>query len=149
MNFPPGFWSSIKWFTRSEWRHDPSKAAPALVKKLDQVRDLTTKTKPPKGVPIHILVCWAEDGHSPKSYHYSGQAVDFYFGSGLSVVEEFLLISSISGFGGIGYYPHWTPRPGWHIDLRDHDEGKLYWYHTPRLGYQYGVTALATMLESA
>ncbi|MFP3910391.1 MAG: hypothetical protein ACLFVX_11115, partial [Archaeoglobaceae archaeon] len=80
---------------------------------------------------------------------YSGQAVDFYFGSGLSVIEEFLLINSFAGLGGIGYYPHWTPRPGWHIDLRDYDEGKLYWYYTPKLGYQYGIAALATILEAS
>ena len=150
MNFPPTFWSSIEWFEESEWKQDPSKASLNLIRAMDLVREATLRVKPPHGVPIYIHECWAPDGHSPRSYHYTGQAVDFHFGPGLSYLEELLLLVKFNQFGGIGFYPKWKPRPGWHVDMRNYNSnGRLYWFYHSALGYQYGASALAHAVGNA
>jgi hypothetical protein len=143
------FWSTIRWFTPNEWNDDPSKASAALVRQLDQIRNLTCSLDDhPSGVPIHIHVCWANEGHASNSYHYSGQAVDFHFSAGLLPLEELLLILSIPEVGGIGYYPEWHPRPGWHIDRRPYeDPGRLFWVYRSSYGYDYSIGSLARELH--
>ena len=67
------------------------------------------------GIPCIIHEAYAASGHSPKSYHYKGLAIDFHF-EGLSLLEQFL-ISQRFAWGGIGLYPFWA-RPGLHVDMR-------------------------------
>jgi len=105
MSFPP-----LKYFKASEFPKDPSRVADALLHKLDAVRDLA-------GLPIHIHVAWDNDGHSPNSYHYRGMAADLHFASGLDHSRELEILETV-GFGGIGFYPEWRPRPGFHVDIR-------------------------------
>ena len=108
-------WSTVRHFRRAEWRHDPDRVCPELVRLLDEVRDAA-------GVPVIIHCAWAEGGHAPKSYHYRGLAVDFHFGAArdgyLTHTSEYVLLAAFRDIGGLGFYPQWAPRPGWHVDLR-------------------------------
>ncbi len=133
------FWKQIEFFEPHEWQQDPTKASPDLVRALDRARKLA-------GVKILIHVCWAGDGHSESSYHYTGQAVDFHFGPGLPPAQEFAILAAQPEFGGIGYYPGWYPRPGWHVDLRDWSDGRLYWIRAEDV-YRYGTRPLALTLR--
>lgn len=130
-------WDKLDHFARWEWKDDPDKASPELVLIMDRLRAFA-------GVPIHIHVCWAQDGHAPQSYHYTGQAVDFRFGNGLTPLEEFAAICAIPEFMGIGYYPLWGPRSGWHVDIRQ-QATRLYWTHNGH-DYLYGFKHIATVL---
>jgi len=120
-------WSKVKHFSPTEWRKDPTKVSSELVYAADEVRDIAGKYYP--GVKFIIHVAWDDGGHSPKSYHYTGLAVDFHFSVPDNVTfpysEQFALLSSMRVFGGIGFYPFWN-HPGWHIDLRDR-KPTLYW----------------------
>jgi hypothetical protein len=132
----PKFWEQIKYFQPREWGKDPGKAAPALVLALDRAREMAR-------CPIIIHVCWDTDGHSERSYHYTGQAVDFHFADqpGMSCIREFAVLAAQPELGAIGFYPGWEPRPGWHVDLRDWTDGRLYWSRTNGI-YKYGLMAL-------
>ncbi|NCC25400.1 MAG: hypothetical protein EOM25_09450 [Deltaproteobacteria bacterium] len=140
-------WSAIRHFERSEWGPKPEWVAWELIETLDAVRTEAD-------VPVNIIGSWAESGHSEKSFHYTGMAVDIWFGRGpnderLSPLEQFALLSSRLILGGIGWYPDWRPVPGWHVDLRNRDP-RLLWV---RLGgvYHYGwadlIRALTTYSE--
>ena len=127
-------WSKVKYFKSHEWGKEPDKAAPALVYALDRAREMAR-------CPIIIHVCWAQDGHSDRSFHYTGQAVDFHFGDEISCIRQFAALAAQPEFGAIGFYPHWDPRPGWHVDLRGWTDGRLYWVRQNGV-YRYGVQAL-------
>jgi hypothetical protein len=68
---------------------------------------------------IHDNGGFSTKGHSPKSFHYQGRAVDFHF-KYKNVSLRRLVVSAIKcGFYGIGIYPHWSPKPGgFHLDNR-------------------------------
>ena len=108
----------MRYFKKSEFVKDPDRLHPKIMPLMDDLRHLA-------GVPIHIHVAWNDGGHSKKSYHYKGMAVDFHFGKGkgilnprkLTPLEQFGAIRSIPEFCGIGYYPWWNA-PGWHVDIR-------------------------------
>jgi len=58
-------------------------------------------------------------GHSPKSYHYQGRAVDFHFKYRNVSLRRLVVTSLKCGLYGIGMYPHWSPKPGgFHLDNR-------------------------------
>lgn len=140
----PDLWKGVKHFSRDEWKDDPSKAAPELVLLMDKIRGFA-------GQPIIIHVCWAKDGHSEKSYHYTGAAVDFHFESGtepISYWREFVMLSRFRDLGGIGFYPHWEPRPGWHVDIRNAFR-RRYWVRKKNGEYRYDDEAIVKHLEWA
>jgi hypothetical protein len=132
-----GDWSAIRHFVPEEWG-EWRKLDWGLVVLLDQIREEA-------GCQIVIHEAWAASGHSPKSYHYTGQAVDFSF-RGLSGPEQYCLLSGFRRIGGIGYYPRWI-HPGWHVDLRN-GLGRLQWVHS-EAGYRYGYRAMAKALGMA
>ena len=103
-------WKRIKHFKEDEWRLDPDKANPLLVKILDTLRAIS-------GSKIRINGCWAESGHSKNSWHYTGNAVDFVFLSKIYYLQQYSYLSLFSELRGIGFYPDWDT-PGWHVDLR-------------------------------
>ncbi|MGE4298313.1 MAG: hypothetical protein AB7E47_09825 [Desulfovibrionaceae bacterium] len=137
-------WKAVRHFAPEEWGHDPSRVAPELVLRLDAVREAA-------GVPLHVHVAFDRGGHSPASRHYAtaerplADAVDFHFDgqADLSPLEEFALLAGF-GFGGMGYYPDWLPRPGWHVDLRPASPS-LVWVRAGG-AYRYGPRALAQAL---
>ena len=79
-------------------------------------------------------------GPSKKSYHnldFHGvvKAVDV-LPSGDDLTKFFRLAKAV-GFGGIGIYPHWKPRPGLHLDVRPKIH-RLRWFSCidPKTGKQ-------------
>lgn len=131
-------WSEIKHFDKEEWVDDPSKAAPKLVQLADDIREYV-------GHPMHIHVCWAEDGHTDESYHYTGQAVDVHFGGVDDMLWLYMVLANFKEIGGLGFYPEWKPKPGWHIDIRRR-ERRLVW--TYRNGaYHYGESKVLNAMS--
>jgi uncharacterized protein YcbK (DUF882 family) len=128
-------WSRIRYFSRREWGEGADKVDFALVERMDGVRALA-------GVPVHVHVAWADSGHSPNSMHYRGLAVDFHFGPGLTPLQEYAVLAAYH-FGGVGHYPFWRPRPGWHVDIRPARPG-LMWVRTD--DYHYGWRPFADAL---
>ena len=129
-------WTRVDWFAPSEFRFDPSKVAPELVYALDEIRARAD-------LPIYVHHAWALDGHAEGSYHYTGQAVDFRFEPGLSTIEEFLNIVQQPEIGGIGFYPDWKPRLGWHVDLRS---SRLFWTRIEG-SYYYDLLTFSRVLR--
>ena len=136
------FWEQVKHFSPTEWRKDWTKVDPNLILTLDKIRDVVGQLYP--GTKILIHVAWEDSGHSPKSYHYTGLAVDFHFDVPKNVdfnyLKQFMLLNSFREFGGIGFYPHWN-HPGWHVDLRDRKPA-LYWFRDKDGKYHYGLDAI-------
>ena len=87
--------------------------------------------------------CMTKGVHSKKSYHYLGMACDGHKGKFKAdrkptdediiflannlqrlinkpdkTIFEQAIIAKLSGFNGIGMYPHWKPVGGLHTDLR-------------------------------
>jgi hypothetical protein len=133
-------YAELRHFAREEWRKDPAKASPDILLASDQIRGAL-------GVPCVIHVCWDDGGHADQSYHYTGQAVDAHFvDQGQSHLQELLAILSVPTVGGVGFYPDWFPRPGWHWDVRS-TVPRLFW---ARRGgkYHYGIQAIAEAIRS-
>lgn len=144
-------WKKVKHFLPQEWKKDPDKVAPELVYVTDAIRGETIKYRPPKGVMMIIHVAWDFSGHSSKSYHYTGLAVDFHFKDyqemkHFTYWEQFILLSSFRELGGIGFYPDWK-HPGWHIDLRNRNP-RLLWSRINGK-YRYGIDAILRGIELA
>jgi hypothetical protein len=132
-------WSAIRYFSKDEWEPGADRTSAKLVEQCDKIRHIT-------GVPMIIHCGWADGGHSTKSYHYTGMAVDFHFQQGkLSQLEQFMAICQVGGFGGIGFYPEWKPCPGWHLDLRPVKD-RLFWVRE-NSHYIYGWKFLAGVLK--
>ena len=73
------------------------------------------------GIPmiIHVGGGFAVKGHSTKSMHYRGRAVDFHFGGNTNISVRRAIVTAInSGLFGIGIYPEWKPKLGFHLDSR-------------------------------
>lgn len=56
------------------------------------------------------------EGHAQSGYHPKKMAIDFH-PIDSSYRDQFRWLIS-NGVGGVGYYPEWKPKPGWHIDSR-------------------------------
>lgn len=69
---------------------------------------------------VHNNGGFSVKGHSPKSYHYQGRAIDFHFKYPRNVSLRRVVVAAIKcGMYGIGMYPHWSPKPGgFHLDNR-------------------------------
>lgn len=134
----PKYWKKVKNFEKSEWQQNPEKVPKELVFPLDQLRTVA-------GIPIHILECFATDGHADYSYHYLGLAVDFYFEPDqISALKQFLLISLFPVFRGIGFYPF--NGPFWHVDIRT-DIPKLLWIRDKNGNYKYDYNNFCSALS--
>ena len=134
-------WNEIKHFRREEFKKDPDKISPQLVKLMDGIREVS-------GFPIVIHVAWDDSGHAPNSYHYKGLAVDFHWVASLDrfpYLEQFLLLSQFREIGGIGFYPHWN-HPGWHIDLRP-STYRMLWFRDAKGKYHYELFNLFEELK--
>jgi uncharacterized protein YcbK (DUF882 family) len=132
MNWP------YQHFRPSEFGAGVENIDPALFLLLDMIRARA-------GVPVHIHPpAFTQSGHSTKSQHYLGKAADFHFGPGLTHEQEMqILIDCLAEMGitgGLGFYPHWSPRPGWHIDVRD--SGPVRWFRDENDKYHYGFSVM-------
>lgn len=141
-------WAALNYFRPTEkgWGgvESANRMSGAFMRKLDLMRLHA-------GAPMVVHAGWADSGHSDKSMHYEGRALDFHFGrdpqthAELSVAEQFLRICSMRMFGGVGYYPYWNT-PGWHIDDRAR-RPTLYWIQDGSGIYHYGLRAISSYLE--
>jgi uncharacterized protein YcbK (DUF882 family) len=129
-------WADIKHFKPTDFNdhHGVNKGENMdlyLVSKLDTLRDMV-------GFPIIVTAAYDSQGHAPRSYHYSGRAIDFIILTRISMRDQWTHIVSM-GFGGIGVYPGWTYKDyegGWHVDNRMNPqvwkkEGDGYVYFLP------------------
>lgn len=133
-------WEKVKHFKREEFKKDPDKVIPSLVFLMDEIREAS-------GFPIIIHVAWDDSGHTPKSLHYKGMAVDFHWKADLnkfSYLEQFCLLSQFRKIGAIGFYPFWN-NPGWHIDIRS-NLVRTVWYRDENGVYRYGINNLTRVL---
>lgn len=134
-------WEKVEHMPKHEWRKDPNKVHPQLVYSTDRVRGVL-------GVPYYIHVAWDDAGHEDGSYHYGevAQAQDGHFADeGQTHLQELLAILSDPDIGGVGFYPGWNPRPGWHMDVRD-DVPRVFWVRQNGK-YIYGIDALAKAIK--
>ena len=99
----------LKYFSRDENWGNPDKINPELLYRLDKFRGLL-------GVPVYINCAYATSGHTSRSQHYLGNAVDVNFHNRISLLDAYIIAEKI-GFNGIGLYPHWH-YPGLHLDVR-------------------------------
>ncbi len=74
--------------------------------------------------PMIIHVGYATKGHSKKSFHYKGRAIDFHFKYNPVPTRKIIVTAIRCGLYGIGFYPYWKPFPGgMHLD--DRSPGKF------------------------
>jgi len=131
-------WGRVQHFIPEEFGDHAKQVNPELVYTVEAIRQLS-------GTPVNIHLPIDGPAHAENSWHHKLLALDFHFGKGLSHFSEFTILSSFSQIGGIGFYPEWSPRPGWHIDLRPYKIRSL-WF---RVGgdYYYGWEQLARVLS--
>jgi len=112
-------WQAIRaHFHRDEKWGDPDKVDPMLLGILFILRREIKK-------PFSIHIAYDPPGtHSDKSYHYTGQAVDFHivgltFLEAVEAMEKALKELKLWDLVGFGIYPDWK-HPGFHLDIRGH-----------------------------
>lgn len=128
-------WTELRYFSRQEFMPGADKSAKALRFLIDDIRHAL-------GKPVILHCVWAPAGHAPKSYHYTGQAVDFHI-QGLDLREQYGILSSFREIGGLGFYPEWN-NPGWHADIRAGGK-RLEWLRWKR-NYFYSPTIITDYL---
>lgn len=110
-------WEEIKFFKSTESWGDPLKMDMHFMRLLDVVRSLCKH-------PFIIHCGWSGGtGHADKSYHYVGCAADFHMTGiddfpALNLLEDVLHDMQIIDKVGYGFYPHWYPHGGFHLDCR-------------------------------
>ncbi len=110
-------WTLIEpHFSRTEKWGDPKKMCYTLLSLLYLLRREI-------GKPFIIHAAYDQPGsHSDKSFHYTGEAVDFHivgmsFLDAISAVENALFQLRVLDSVGLGIYPDWE-HPGFHLDSR-------------------------------
>lgn len=131
-------WKNIQHYVESEWSPHSEKVNPALIYLMDRIREIY-------GKKIFIHCAWANSGHSSKSQHYLGKAVDFHFEDD-DYDRQFMIMDSIPVIGGIGAYLNTWNNPGWHLDIRPN---RLYWRDLGGNVYEYGKEAVLKDIEKA
>lgn len=100
-------WEELKYFSSSENWGSPEKMNHDFLRMLDKFRSIL-------GLPFFINCGFARSGHSAKSQHYQGRAVDGYAKTDLL---SLYLAAESAGFNGIGLYPE-ANTPFIHVDNR-------------------------------
>ena len=107
---------ALRWFEPEEWRGQWGLLDPALLLALDDFRDRIGRPvviSPDPGALFRIRPEEAEGN----SQHFFGRAADVMLpGGGLD--HNHVTAALAAGFTGIGFYPHWKPWPGLHLDVR-------------------------------
>lgn len=107
-------------FRKSEFREWYERMSQELVIKLDLLRFLWGK--PIRISPVKGAIGRDGDGTSQHYWEQFGEvrAIDI-LPDGIDNVDdarEFFDLCVQCGFRGIGFYPHWSPTPGFHVDVR-------------------------------
>lgn len=118
-------WMLLKHRTYNDAWGDPAKMDPMVVWLIDEIEDSL-----PKGCSVKIHCGYKEGGHTPNSYHYKGEAIDWHIvGMSPAAAEEHVIKflhkpKAVNGkeiklieIVGFGCYPEWL-NPGFHIDRR-------------------------------
>lgn len=136
-------WKELDYFSRGENWGDPDKISWDLLRMLDRFRGEVGKPF------ILTSAAYATSGHSSKSYHYKGMAVDGRFVDSLTLkpikMAEAIEIALKAPFGGIGIYPWWSGGVGFHFDIRPIVSKRAVWI-SPNPGRYEPVTA-KTLVE--
>ena len=85
--------------------------------------------------PMIIHEAYATSGHSDKSKHYEGRAVDFHFKYNPVPIRKVLVVAIKTGLHGLGFYPYWENK-GFHIDNRPPNAFNM-WYRDKSGIYKY------------
>jgi len=56
-------------------------------------------------------------GGSPTSKHITGEALDVLCPTKMNWIEFAIIANTVGENGGVGFYPHWKPNGGVHIDV--------------------------------
>lgn len=114
-NFIEGFGKNEKW-------GDPYRMSGFTVILLEKIRKIYRERYDPDA--SFVIHCGYEtDGHTPNSWHYKGQAVDFHIRTRLSFVGqvndiiEIINDLQVAQLIGLGIYPDWNNK-GFHLDDR-------------------------------
>jgi len=102
-------------FTPYENWGDASKVNGTLLLLLQEIRAYVGKS-------FVIHNAYEKGGHSEKSQHYIGNAVDFHiegisFLNAIEEIEEAIRFYQVEDHIGLGIYPDWY-NPGFHLDVR-------------------------------
>lgn len=116
-------WSCLNHFSPQENWGDFDKVSGLILLPLDAIRDYC-------GWEFFVHCAYNLTGHTTKSYHYKGLAVDGHFDPLIPFdiqivkVEEALYDLQLEDFMGVGLYPTWKNLrtdeqvPGFHFDAR-------------------------------
>ncbi len=108
-------WTRLKYFNKNENWGNPDEMNGLLLITLDEIRDRCNN-------PIVVHCAYKQTGHSEKSKHYTGDAVDFHvcnmslrdtYNIIIEVLENFQIVDKT----GLGIYLDWNSQ-GFHLDLR-------------------------------
>lgn len=118
-------WGKIKHFNPNEKWGDKNKINGLLLLLLDRITEEIKNyswQKYKKIAPCIIHCGYKTSGHSPKSQHYKGNAVDFHFENispkeAYNIILQVLKDHQIDNYVGLGVYPDWY-KPGFHLDIR-------------------------------
>lgn len=105
------YWKYLSNFSKDENWGDWTKMKARTMFGLQALREFL-------GCPLYILNAHATSGHTTKSLHYVGAALDLHCKSRHKLLDFYLMAERMNFWGGIGVYPHWFPHPGIHIDTR-------------------------------
>jgi len=128
--------SKIKWFSPEEFQGWWEHLNDDLICKLDTLRDLYGQMiviSPVEGAVGRM----AAGSRSQHNFEYWNEvrAVDVMpVYDRTHTMADFYYLARDVGFMGIGVYPLWRPRPGFHLDVRD--DYFVTWYTTKENGEQ-------------
>jgi len=108
-------WDQLKHFTRDDAWGDSSKMNFQLIWLLDCYREYIDR-------PIYVT-CGTQGKHSPRSWHYSGNAVDVIIDKKDTTRMDLILAAFRFPFSGFGIYPYvlhteCSEPIGFHFDSR-------------------------------
>ena len=120
----------LHYFKTEEFRGQKSKIDPRLLILLDTFRHVWGQ---PVAISAHPNAIGRDNGDSYHNYVKHGEvyAIDV-MPFGIEGYEDALRAAAAArmvGFTGIGFYPHWKPRPGLHLDTRPnrHPDNPALW----------------------
>ena len=110
-------WKLLKHLKNGDAWGDPDKMDFFILVIVDNIMNAL-----PVGCRAKIHCGYKTSGHSSKSMHYHGKAIDFHVVGVPFLTAETLIMADLHDTGlienvGIGIYPDWN-NPGFHIDSR-------------------------------
>ena len=139
-------WTKVKHFTELKNRKDIDGTQPQLIYNMDKFRDILGKSIIISPV---IGAITAKSGHSSKSYHYRGMAIDHF--PKCNPKEVYYTLMEYNPFGGIGIYfdtyLNKKPQVMFHFDIRPIKPSghKTWWF---RINHKYHYPGMYDSYEA-